>query len=199
MHADHPTDSQGRILPDPAWPPGREAPGDLELVRRFLNTANRENGADRFAEPGGLTAWTTAEGLPVVPADPAEHARVVAFREALHTFTASHTTGAAAATGELAPLLAPVSFAMTAADGGLHLLVTSPRATDRLLGTLALAVLDAQYRGTWPRLKACLQCGWVVYDGSRNRSARWCSMTVCGGREHARAYRRRKAATRGRD
>jgi predicted RNA-binding Zn ribbon-like protein len=47
-----------------------------------------------------------------------------------------------------------------------------------VLGRRALAVVDAQYRGTWPRLKACVHCGWVVYDISTNRSARRCSTTA---------------------
>ncbi|WP_210767789.1 CGNR zinc finger domain-containing protein [Cellulomonas humilata] len=43
------------------------------------------------------------------------------------------------------------------------------------------------------RLKACANpdCQWVYYDGSRNRSGRWCSMTECGDVMKARAYRQR--------
>ena len=50
--------------------------------------------------------------------------------------------------------------------------------------------------GTWVRLKACpgRDCGWVFYDHSRNQSARWCSMKVCGDREKARAYYQRRTA-----
>ena len=61
------------------------------------------------------------------------------------------------------------------------------------LGTIVAAVHDAVYGGTWTRLKAC-ECGhcrWAFYDASRNRSGRWCSMSVCGSRERSqRAYRR---------
>ena len=47
--------------------------------------------------------------------------------------------------------------------------------------------------GEWTRLKACANpdCQWVYYDGSRNRSGRWCSMNECGDVMKARAYRRR--------
>jgi len=50
--------------------------------------------------------------------------------------------------------------------------------------------------GLWERLKACRQdtCGWVFFDGSRNRSSSWCSMQVCGGRAKASSYRSRRAA-----
>jgi predicted RNA-binding Zn ribbon-like protein len=164
-------------------------------VRRFCNTANRENGADRLAEPDGLAKWLLAEGMPPA-ATTLDLGRVIDVRERLHGLTRSHATGAPGTTDlrSLADLLAPVSFTATAGSAGLELEVHTPDDGDRLLGLLALAVVDAQYRGTWSRLKACRQCGWVVYDNSKNRSARWCSMTACGGREHARAYRRRRSA-----
>jgi predicted RNA-binding Zn ribbon-like protein len=34
----------------------------------------------------------------------------------------------------------------------------------------------------------------MFFDNSRNQSGRWCSMSVCGGREKAKThYRRRRA------
>jgi predicted RNA-binding Zn ribbon-like protein len=47
--------------------------------------------------------------------------------------------------------------------------------------------------GTWHRLKACRQCAWAYYDYSKNRSATWCSMAICGNRTKTRAYRRRRS------
>ena len=41
-------------------------------------------------------------------------------------------------------------------------------------------------------------CGRLFLDRSRNRSRRWCDMTVCGNRAKARRhYRRSKAASAG--
>lgn len=191
---EHPRDGLGRVLPEPSWPAERAAPAGLELVRRFCNTTNRENGADRFARPQALAAWLAAEQLPAVRAEPADLARIIAFREHVHGFAVAHTTGASPEPDGLSELLASIPFVATATTAGLHLAVRSTGAVDRLLGRLVLAVLDAQHHGTWQRLKACAHCGWVIYDGSKNRSARWCSMAACGGREHARAYRRRRAA-----
>ena len=59
-----------------------------------------------------------------------------------------------------------------------------------LLATVARAMID----GSWERLKACpgRHCGWAFYDRSRNQSARWCAMKVCGDREKARAYYERR-------
>lgn len=66
-------------------------------------------------------------------------------------------------------------------------------ASGALLAIAAAAIAD----GSWSRLKVCPgpHCGWLFYDHSRNRSGRWCSMAVCGGREKARThYRRRQEA-----
>ena len=48
--------------------------------------------------------------------------------------------------------------------------------------------------GTWSRLKACRRdvCHWLFYDLSRNRSAVWCQMAVCGNRIKTKAYRERR-------
>ena len=65
---------------------------------------------------------------------------------------------------------------------------------DAALGALFAITARAMIDGTWQRLKACpgRHCGWAFYDHSRNQSARWCSMKVCGDREKARAYYQRK-------
>jgi predicted RNA-binding Zn ribbon-like protein len=47
--------------------------------------------------------------------------------------------------------------------------------------------------GSWSRLKCCRNhdCRWSFYDYSKNRSATWCSMQICGNRTKTRAYRQR--------
>ena len=64
---------------------------------------------------------------------------------------------------------------------------------DGLLGRVLAVAYGAMIDGTWPRLKACRNhgCRWAFYDESRNRSASWCSMQLCGNRTKTRAYRRR--------
>jgi len=67
-------------------------------------------------------------------------------------------------------------------------------ALDAALGALLAITASAMIEGTWPRLKACpgRDCGWAFYDRSRNQSARWCAMQVCGDREKARTYYQRR-------
>jgi predicted RNA-binding Zn ribbon-like protein len=64
---------------------------------------------------------------------------------------------------------------------------------DGAIGRLLAIVERAQADGTWDRLKGCpdTDCGWAFYDWSKNRSATWCSMEVCGNRAKARTYRER--------
>lgn len=59
---------------------------------------------------------------------------------------------------------------------------------DRVVALALAAMLD----GSWQRLKACRNCRWAFYDYSRNRSAAWCSMQLCGNRTKTRAYRSRR-------
>jgi predicted RNA-binding Zn ribbon-like protein len=63
---------------------------------------------------------------------------------------------------------------------------------DGALGRVLAAALSCMWDGSWSRLKACRNCHWAFYDESRNRSAAWCSMQLCGNRLKTRAYRRRK-------
>ena len=71
---------------------------------------------------------------------------------------------------------------LVALDGGV----------DGALGTVLAAAFACMRDGSWSRLKACRNCHWAFYDESRNRSAAWCSMQLCGNRLKTRAYRRRK-------
>ena len=55
------------MIPDASWPPGRAAPGRLERARRFVNTVNRENGADHLGEPLRAAQWLAGDGWALEP------------------------------------------------------------------------------------------------------------------------------------
>jgi predicted RNA-binding Zn ribbon-like protein len=61
-----------------------------------------------------------------------------------------------------------------------------------LLSALQTAVLD----GRLARLRLCErpECGWCYYDGTKNRSGRWCSSDPCGDVMKTRAFRARQAS-----
>ncbi len=173
------------------------APGDLELVRSFVNTLDIEAGSDRLATPEGARDWLAARGhrLSRAPSD-ADLGRLVALREAIRDAAGGRGTPAEAAAiasldaiGAAHPLTvrlsaAPLPFAPV--GSGIDGFV------ERVLGIVAAASID----GTWERVKACPndRCRWLFYDHSRNHSRTWCSMDVCGARSKMRTYRARRRA-----
>jgi predicted RNA-binding Zn ribbon-like protein len=92
--------------------------------------------------------------------------------------------------------LAPLTLRAEVDDAGRLAAVPGGACAGRALATLVAIVLEAQASGEWSRLKACRKdtCGWLFYDGSRNRSSSWCSMSICGNRAKTSAYRRRRGA-----
>ena len=60
------------------------------------------------------------------------------------------------------------------------------------MATLLGILHEAQLTGDWQRMKACRQCEYAFFDRSKNRSAAWCAMSICGNRTKNRAYYRRR-------
>jgi predicted RNA-binding Zn ribbon-like protein len=173
------------------------APGELEQVRAFINTWDADEDAEHLPGPDELRDWLVEQDL-LEPSDgvtAADHRRALEVREALRAMLLAN------AGLDLDPDAGPVldDAALQsrlgvrfAADGHVH---TVPEAggVAGAMGRLLAIVAAAQDEGTWPRLKACLadDCQWAFYDRSRNRSAVWCDMKVCGNRQKVRSYRER--------
>lgn len=62
------------------------------------------------------------------------------------------------------------------------------------LGRLLGIVVAAVGTGDWSRVKTCRNqaCRWAFYDATRNRSAVWCDMALCGSRAKSRRYHARQ-------
>lgn len=91
----------------------------------------------------------------------------------------------------LGPYTAYATYTMRpVSDGGLALCPLGDGTRGAIAALLAL-VYEAMRDGTWPRLKICRgpNCGLAFCDRSKNGSAAWCSMALCGNR--AKAQRRR--------
>jgi predicted RNA-binding Zn ribbon-like protein len=183
-------------------PAGRAAaPPPLDLVQDFVNTEIPEWARDDIATPALLASWLRDRGL-LGPDEPVTGDDFVAARElraGLRTLALLNTTGEAPGDDVRADLASAFSACElrveAGADGRLVPVPAGPPGR-RALAAIAAVVLDAQGAGTWARLKACRKesCGWLFYDGSRNRSSIWCSMSICGNRTKTASYRRRKAA-----
>src|SRR5215208_6120267 len=59
------------------------APPELDLVRRFVNTNDVEEGKDDIATPAGLRAWLKHNGLPAGKIAEADVQRAIEAREGM--------------------------------------------------------------------------------------------------------------------
>lgn len=181
---------------------GEPAPGELELVRSFVNTRELDPDREELTDAAALEAWLGDHGVASEgPLGAEDLERAIAFREALRGLllanggsglerNAIEALRTAAASAALRPEVgADGSVGLAPAAGGIAALVARAFA----------AIAGAQENGTWERLKACSsgECLWAFYDRSRNRSRHWCSMEVCGNRAKTRAYRAKQQVADG--
>jgi predicted RNA-binding Zn ribbon-like protein len=178
----------------------QRAPGQLELVREFVNTADLDQETDELDSPRALSAWLSDHGLLAASArlGAGDLERALEAREALRMLMlpnnglplergAIETLNGATAAGD---------FSLSFDDEGRAHLEPSSFGVDAAIGRLVAIAYEAMLDGSWPRLKACRaeDCRWAFYDRSRNRSGTWCEMGVCGNRAKVRAYRKRRTA-----
>jgi predicted RNA-binding Zn ribbon-like protein len=178
------------------------APGDLELVREFVNTfeLDGDNRYERLATPEALVCWLEERGLLAgsVRIGKRDLDRAVELREALRgMLQANNGLRVGSKPFETFDRLAS-SAALSVrvgSDDRAHLQPTGS-GFEAAIGRIAAIVYQSGVEGTWPRLKACRadDCHWAFYDASRNRSGTWCDMADCGNRAKVRAYRERAAA-----
>jgi predicted RNA-binding Zn ribbon-like protein len=178
------------------------APGDLELVRQFINTHEINPAREDFEDLPALRRWLADQGL-IQRGERLQDGdvkRAIEVREALRSVLSAEdpdprdlrTLNSAADAAPLRVVFdAVASPALKPAAGGL----------DNALARLFAIIECASYEGTWSRLKICAadDCEWAFYDHTKNRSGAWCSMESCGNRAKGRAYRERRrvgAATR---
>jgi predicted RNA-binding Zn ribbon-like protein len=179
-------------------PGGRApAPGALALVQAFINThydLDYEHGAELLASPAALSGWLARAGLAPEqePADSSDLERALIVREGLRELARGGPgTPRAAARLDRATRGAPVEVRF--GEGDPRFVPAPGSGVSGAIGVLAAVTARSLADGSWSRLKICPgdHCGWAFYDHSRNRSGRWCAMSVCGGRAKARSHYRR--------
>ena len=184
-------------------PGGRaKAPGRLELLQRFINSYNHDfpREWDRIGTPERAEAWLRQKRL-VAPGDrisDADVARLRELREAIRALAIANQGGRsrAAATDIIRRLSGTAQLSVSIDDTGRTALEPTGRGVDGAVATLLGILHEAQLAGQWPRLKGCRRCGYAFFDRSKNRSAAWCAMSICGNRTKNRAYyRRRRTST----
>jgi predicted RNA-binding Zn ribbon-like protein len=185
-------------------PGGRaKAPGRLQLLQRFINSHNHDfpGDWDRIGTPEKAGTWLRQKGL-LAPGDQisaADVARLRELREALRALAIANHGGQpeAAAMDVVRGVSGRVRLSVAVDDAGRTALEPSGRGVDAAVATLLAILHEAQLSGQWTRMKGCRKCGYAFFDRSKNRSAAWCAMSICGNRTKNRAYyRRRRTSTR---
>lgn len=175
------------------------APGDLEVVQRFLNTWVLPS-ATNVAEdhlPALLADGSLWKGrFPELPIGEAESAeKLLELRDDLRSILGAPEGWVERLNGWLQRLQL-VTWVEQDEDekASLHYWPRSMSgAIDQLLLTVVLSIED----GSWFRLKSCPNCYQVFYDSSRSKTRVWCGMVAgeggkgCGSIAKVRRYRER--------
>ena len=192
-------DHDKRRVGEQVEPGGRpKAPGRLALLQRFVNTHNHDLPPewDRIGTGKDAQAWLREKGL-VTPrhrVTDADAARLRRLREAIRALAlANQGEPPAAGAADVIRAQSP-QLTVTVDDEGRTALEASAGGVDGAVATLLLILHEAQLTGQWGRMKGCRQCGYAFFDRSKNRSAAWCAMSICGNRTKNRAYYRRRSA-----
>ncbi len=166
------------------------APGSLELLRRFVNTAELPSGPDEIDTLEKASAWCLSHGLR--PVENPTHLKLLReFRERLREllFANNGEGDVPSAWERLEPFLARTRLMLSINPNyGLEL---KPQDKGPIASLLAI-VYESQLLGSWSRLRACRKasCRFAYYDRTKNGSRAWCSMATCGNQ--AKAQRRRQ-------
>ena len=175
------------------------APGELELVRRFLNTWKVPN--DTRVPVDGLPGLlrdpsARAERFPGAPFGPGDTEELlVKMRDDLR----GALGGAEGWEGMLDRwLLRYPMVARVRSEGGRATVRYEAAPEAGFAGWVAAAVARALEEGAWERLKACPDCRWVFYDRTRSKTKVWCGMfagdggRACGTIAKVKRYRQRR-------
>jgi predicted RNA-binding Zn ribbon-like protein len=184
-------------------PGGRpKAPGRLELLQRFINSYNHDfpREWDRIGTRERAQVWLREKRL-VAPGDrisDADVARLRELREAIRALAIANQgrEPGAAATDIIRRVSGTAQLGVAMDDKGRTALEPTRRGVDGAVATLLGILHEAQLTGHWSRLKACRHCEYAFFDRSKNRSAAWCAMSICGNRTKNRAYYRRRRTSR---
>jgi len=174
----------------------KAAPPPLRLVQSFVNTVDLEHEREWLDDADALLAWARERNL--VPAGTKFSRRdlrhALELRESFRALLGANREGQQnpAALRTVARAASSARLVVVFADDGSPGLEPKTAGVEGLCGRLVAVVFVAMLDGSWQRLKACRNCRWAFFDESKNRSARWCSMSLCGNRLKTRAYRSRK-------
>jgi predicted RNA-binding Zn ribbon-like protein len=160
-------------------------PPAAQLILDFVNTVEWQVDEDAWGSPAALSSWAQrrlAQAPRTLTAGDLAWARRIreGLRELL-LMNAGHEP-LPDAVADVNAALESVPLSLSFGSDGRPALVLVATERRSFLGPVIAAVDAVRSDGSWSRLKACSRdsCRWAYWDGSRNRSGRWCSMEGCG-------------------
>jgi predicted RNA-binding Zn ribbon-like protein len=173
----------------------------LDLANTVIFRDAPERSQDRFADPGEVprfaaaaanhrrSEWGNVKFNP--PISQAAIAALIEVREAINRLfrTAVHQGGFRPE--PLSDFLRLGSELVCDEPERNNLILPQPLEGRRELSLGAAAFLSGVrlFEPTrLERIKICPNCHWLYFDESRNRSRRWCDMSVCGNRAKAQRH-----------
>ena len=186
----------------------------------FANTADARptpSPQERLASYADLLSWSaqagllTAEQVRALDREAQRHprraeaalARGRQLREALFRLFSAAANGRAIAAVDLATVNVSLSDALAhwrlawSAERAEWAWADEEPSLDRPVWPVVASAAELLASPDLERVRECAAptCAWLFLDHSKNRSRRWCDMTVCGNRDKARRHRRRVRAT----
>lgn len=178
------------------------APGDLEILQRFLNLHEHTPDGRTLDPPLDLVRTFLVErGLLT-----AEQRFTEADRETYLELRRALRALIEAGDGEPLTRADEEVIDRLGVQAGLHphfhaehrpTLEPSGRGVAAAFGRIVAIAFVGAFDGSFAHMKLCASqdCRAAFYDRSKNRSGRWCSMETCGNRAKVRAWRERQRAT----
>ena len=184
------------MVRDDEWRDGFPFRGGHPALDLTATVKGRLKGAptDRLATAGDLGRWLAAAGLAEVKTTEADLVIARALREAIHDLAVAQAAGEplnATARKRLNDCASTSAAAAVLEADGTASLRGGGRSLLGHVARRAVALLAGQEGGTIRRCEGD-GCAILFLDQSRAGGRRWCSMSACGNRAKAAAFRRRE-------
>jgi len=175
-------------------PEPRAAPGELEMVRQFINGKSIERGTDNLTSIDALAAWLQNHDFNVDNTSLTDDSLqlFLRIREGLRALVMINTGEPPEKTAlkDMQSVAQRLGLEFQVGSDGSLRAVPSGDGLERAAGKILLVAYRSMLDGTWTRLKVCSSdtCRWAFFDNSKNQTGKWCSMAVCGNRSKVRRY-----------
>lgn len=194
-----------------SWTPHRFTGGMLALdtANTVVLRSDPEKTFDRLKDPAEIARFAEAAsgfraaelgGRPLVAPAPEKIAPVVlSIRETTDRLFRRAVSKGAINTGDMPEFLEACADALAQSRteiGRPGKPFGNPATPIAFEAALAVSALSLLHGDTIARLRICPNCSWLFVDKSRNSSRLWCDMAVCGNRQKANRYYRRRTAAR---